>query len=495
MFTSLQGGGKEYTTLFRLIEKETDLQLLKQKLSKIKSHDSLSATCKYLYKVVTNSMLQFRLDADTTTRLVNDLLKSRIFFEKSLYEEGFALLRKVKRDAENSEEFVIQLWASQTELYYLSNLNFHIVSEKQLVEKQMKIDELLKYQKNIYQHTSLYELLRHRLIYHGEVRTREQQNKLNDLVVSELHYNSNPLADTFESKKIHLLFQSYYFITINDPKSALKTLLRLNELLDKNKDRWIERPIDYLSTIEGILESLLSVKRYQAIQLFLDKLDLLKMNSGYFDVMVAAVKYIYLSARLIHSGEFSAAAKLHQEFNQPLFRKIHLLDLNKQAKVYLFSAITYFVNDNPKQAYVQLNKILLESRVYHTFPIYRTFRLLQLLVHYELGNRDHIDYEIRSLKRTLKGGTRKAYKIEKIVFKFLQMNYLPQLSRHREMTWKKFEVAFQSCAKDAYESQLLKIFDFHMWMKAKILRQPLAQLVKENADTVDTSSSVAATSS
>jgi hypothetical protein len=485
LFTSLQQGGKEYSNLFRLIEKESDLQKLKETLALKKSKTSAAATNKYLYKVLTNSLLQFRVEGDKTSRLINSFLKARILFEKSLYEEGFSLLQKIKKDAHANEEFVIQLWASQTELYYLSNLNFHTVSERQLVDKQMRIEELLKHQKNIHQHTSLYELLRHRLMYSGEVRTQEQKNKLNDLVVSELHYNANPLADTFESAKIHLLFQSYYFIIINDPKSALKTLFRLNDLLDKNRNRWMDRPIDYLSTIEGILESLLSVKRYKAIQLFLDKLDNIKINTGYFDVMVERVKFIYSTARLVHSGAFEEAAKSLEKYNRSLFRKIHLLDLSKQAEVYLFSAIIYIANGKPEKAYIELNKVLLESRLYYALPIYRTFRLLHLVVHYELNNRDYIDYEIRSLKRTFKGSTNKAYKIEKIVFRFLQMRLLPVSAKSKEIAWNKFKTSFDKCEKDAYESQLLKIFDFNAWIKAKMLRQPFAHVLREKLEPED----------
>lgn len=479
LFSSLQRGGKTYQKLFRAIEKETDPQKVKEKLAIKKANE---ATAKYLYKVVMNALLQFRMEADKTSRLVNSFLKARLLFEKSLYEEGFSMLHKIKSGAEAEEEFVIQLWASQTELYYLSNLNFHTVSERQLVERQMKIEELIRHQKNIHQHTSLYQLLRHRLMYNGEVRTQEQKDKLNDLVVSELHYNANPTAETFESEKVHLLFQSYYFISINDPKSALKTLFRLNELLDRNKDRWMERPIDYLSTIEGILESLLSVKRFKTIQLFLSKLDNIDIKTGYFQVMVERVKYVYSIAGLIHAGNFEEAVGLRKKFDGSLFKKIHLLDLSKQADVYLFSAIAYIVNDNANRAYSELNKVLMESRLYYSLPVYRTFRLLRLLVHHELNNRDYIDYEIRSLKRMLKGY--KAYKIEKIVFRFLQMRLLPVSIKSRELAWKKFEAAFDRCEKDAYESQLLKIFDFYAWVKSKIMRQRFATVLRERAEDV-----------
>lgn len=478
LFTSLQGGMKDYHHLFDLMEKESNFEMVRKQFAARKNDAAFEATCKYLYKVLTDSLIQGRMETDKTTRILNTLMKARVLFEKSLYEEGLALIEKAKKDAAESEEFLIQLWASQTELYYLSNLNFHTIDEKELVEKQMKIAELLKYQKNIHQHTSLYELLRHRLMYSGEVRTQEQKIRLNDLVVSELNYNSNPLADTFESEKIHLLFQSYYFITINDPKSALKTFFELNDLLDKNKNLWIERPVDYLSTIEGILESLLLVKRYKEIGLFLEKLQHISINSVYFKVMVERVRFIYTCASLIHAGEFAELSSVRKQFEGELFRKIHLLDLSKRAEIHLFDAIIHIGLGNMNQAHKELNKVLLESKLFYSLPSYRTFRLLHLLIHYELKNFDYIDYEIRSLKRTLKSESGKSFKIEKIIFRFFQKRHLPVSYKARELEWKGFEKAFKKCETDVYEMHLMRIFDFGSWVQARIMRMSFSEVLK-----------------
>lgn len=482
LYTSLQKGSKDYLKLFELIDKENDFEKVKSLFHKKKSHSLFQANCQYLYKVIINCLFQFKSDADKTSRLVNLFLKARILFEKSLFDDGFALLEKIEKEAAKSEELLIELWAVQTQLYNLSNLNFHTVTEKQLVQKQMKIDELLKYQKSIHQHTSLYELLRHRLLYKGGVRTKEQKDELNDLVMTELGYNSNPLADTFESDKIHLLFQSYYFITINDSKSALKTLYDLDRLMENNKQLWIERPIDYLSAIEGILESLLSIRQFAEIQPFLDKLQKLKINFPPFEVMVESVRFIYTAARFINTGDFDKAELIKQDYENKLFKKIKLLSRSKQAEVYLYSAIILIGKGDINKAHKELNKVLLESKLYYALPSYRTFRLLHLLIQYELGNHDYIEYEIRSVKRTFRQAFRKSYQVEKIVFRFIQQRILPASHKSREIIWQKFRQLFDLLANDKYEMQLVRIFDFASWIEAKLLRKPFAALIKEKSE-------------
>lgn len=479
LYTSLQQGHKEYLKLFALMEKETDFEAVRSRFTSRKDLSLFEANCKYLYKVILASILHCKAESDKTSRLINAVLKARVLFQKSMYTEAFALLEKIKAAAAKNEEFIIELWAAQLELYYLSISGFHTVTEKQLIQKQMKVDELLKYKKNIRQQTSLYELLRHRLLYKGAVRTKEQKDDLNDLVVSELNFNSNPLANTFESDRIHLLFQSYYFIAINDAKSALKTLRELNHLMETHRQLWIERPIDYLSTVEGVLDSLLSIKEHTAFQPFISKLQNMEIKSDHFEVMLERVRFIYGVAGFLNSGEFEKAEAVKRGYEGSLFKKLYLLDPDKQAEVYLYSAIIFICKGEINKAHKELNKVLLERKSYYHLPFYRIFRLLHLLAHYELGNHDYIEYEIRSLKRSFIKAYKQFYLVEKIVFRFLQQQPLPSSLKAREAIWLKFEESFETMAKNKYELQLLRIFDFATWIKAKLLRQEFGALLRK----------------
>ncbi len=478
LYTSLQKGNKDYLHVFELLEQRNEIEAAKEIFSKKKKQSSFDASCKYLFKVITDCLLNVRSDDNMNTRLATGLMKANILFEKSIYEEGFKQLKKIQQEAAEQQQFLIQLQALQMEIYYHSNLNFHSITEKELIQKQIKIDELLKYQKNIHQHSSLYELLRHRQMYKSSIKTNEQKQELNDLVISELNYNANPLANTFESQKIHLLFQAYYFIAVSDYKSALKTFYDVHTLFETHKKLWLETPIDYLSALEGLLESLHSIKHYKEMQFFLNKLQIIEKNTLYFGVMVERVRFIYSTRYYIDSGQFTEAAEIINEFTESLISHIDYLDLSKQAEIYMYLAIIALGENNINKAHKFLNKVLLEINLFYNLPVYRTFRLLHLLVHYELGNHEYIESETRSLKRTTGTSPIKAYKIEKIVFKFLVHKKMPTTSKNREKVWKQFKKLFDLCAADKYEYQLLKIFDFASWIESKIYKKPFDHILK-----------------
>lgn len=480
LYSALQDGQKDYLCLFELIEKGNSTEDAKKLFKQAKPEASFEATGKYLYKIITDCLVHVRIEQNKTARLVIALLKANILFEKSLYDQGFKQLKNIRASAETYEQHFIQLWAAKSELYYLSNLNFYAITEAELIQKQLKIEELLRQQRHINQHSALYELLRHRLLFKGTVRTKQQKDELNDLVVSEMSFTTTPLAETFESYKTHLLFQSHYFITISDYKSALQTFYELNKLFEDNQYLWVDSPLDYLSSIEGILDSLHTIRRYDEMDFFIDKLQQLQKVSVYFNVMVQRVTFIYKTAAFIYGGEFDKAIGLKEAFEESLFKKMQLLDLSKQAEVYLYTALIFIGSGNMNKAHYYLNRILLESKLYYTLPVYRTFRLIHLLVHYELGNHDYIEYETRSIKRSLNGNTQKTYLLENIVFKFVQQ-VLPAGNKERIALWDKISNKFDLIQTDEFEIQILKIFDFALWIKARLCRQSFSQLLKDKS--------------
>src|SRR5690606_30816692 len=122
-----------------------------------------------------DSLLALRESQDSHYSLFNQILKSRILFEKSLFEEAISLLEQVKRKARHQENPIALLFASRLELEYLLFLNLPDLSERDLLNKHFQINTVLKDIRRINEHSSLYELLRHRIIYKGNIRSQKQK--------------------------------------------------------------------------------------------------------------------------------------------------------------------------------------------------------------------------------------------------------------------------------------------------------------------------------
>jgi hypothetical protein len=476
MYTALQQGSKDYVNLFDMMERHTFRSTAELKLAFHQQYPGCSydVCSKYLYKVLLDCLLHLRLQRHSTAALTAGILKCDILFERSLHEDALKQLHKAQTTAAASEKHLLLLWAQQQELQLLQQLNFPGITEEDLSNKQSDIQDNLLAMQQIRQQTSLYETLRHRLLYRGSARTIHQQEAVDALNASMPP--AVPHAAT--SLKVHLLFEAHYHLITSDYPAALQVFHQLNDLLDTHPSLFEDTPADHLLIVEGILDSLRAGKHYEELFSFIDKLKRLKSESVYFEIMQQRLLFIYEAGAYIDSGNFSFALTLLQRYAPMIRKSISLMDISKQAEIYLYMSLIYLGNEDINNAHNSLEQVL-QSNLYSTLPIYRTCRLVHLLIQYELGNYEYIRYETRAFRRHLQPDTKRSYLLERTVIKFLGSGEIPTVTAYRTTLWKKINASFEKIRADKYERQQLKLFDFSAWIEAKLKRKPLGAVLQE----------------
>lgn len=468
-----------YLSLFNIISKNrtagTD-QVKKEFLS-LNQKASFDATVKYLYKIILDTLLELRKEQDSYYKLFNSIMKARVLFEKSMFENCFELLEKVKKDSKKLENYYALLLASKLELEFLLALNFPMVDEKSLLNKHYKINEILSFIRKIHEQSSLYELLKYRVVYLGNVRSPQQKLNLNDLVVSEMSILASSNLENFEISKLHQLFQANYLISVGDYKSALRSYIELSSLFEKNKHLWNNPPIHYLLTLEGVLDSLRSIRNYEGMQYFIVQLKKLESPSVNFNANASCLVFLYELFPKLDKGDFTSAAEHLEQNLDTLYSKMHLLNPTRQAELSLYAALIFFGRKDFKKAHKFLNMIILKRKNYYYMPLYRTIRLVNLMILNEIGDFPLISYETRSIKREMKE-IDKGYQIEKTMLSFLNKQNMPATIRKREILWEKFSGEVELLRNDIFEQQVLRIFDFTAWIESKIRKIPLNEVLQ-----------------
>ncbi|SFE17629.1 hypothetical protein SAMN05518672_104769 [Chitinophaga sp. CF118] len=478
LYTALQQGNKDYVNLFNLMERQEFKNTAAVKEAFLLQHagSSYEVCSKYLYKILLDCLLHLRLQRDETAIITAGILKSDILFERSLHEEAFKQLQKVQNQATERENNVLLLWAKQQEIQLLNQLNFPDLTEAALLHKQSNIYTTIQQLRHYHQHTSLYEILRHRLLFQGMARTARHQEALDELVVEE----AKLAAETAPAiRKVHLLFQAHYSLITGDYTAALQLFHDLETLLETHTYLFDDTPADHLLVIEGILDSLRAAKRYKELHSFLDKVRRFKNDGAYFEVMIQRLLFIYELGIYIDSGNFSAALILQKQYAAILQKNMYLLDIGKQAEIYLYQALVYLGNEDINHAHNCIEQVLQQSNLYSALPVYRTFRLVHLLIQYELGNYEYIRYETRAFRRHLQPDSKRSYLLERTVIKFLSGGEVPAVTAIRLTLWKKISASFDKIRIDKYERQQLKLFDFSAWIEAKLKKKPLGEILKE----------------
>lgn len=473
LFTKKQTGAREYLDLFDLIDKNKlgDRKSLQEKFEKLHPGSSMDNAARYLLRVLTDCLIQSNVKEDSLFQLLYGLLRVNILKERNLPEEGYRELKKLQHIAHTTQEQLIQYLLSRYELDHFAKLNFQGLTETNLIEIQMKSRSVLRDIRNTHEHYSLHELLKHRLIHDGKTLSDDKMKQLSDLLLSEMSIVNARVKDNLESQKLHLLFQSFFFTNTGDYKSALKTFFELNRLFEKNMHVLHNPPWGYFSSLDGILDSLRAIGYYGEMDFYIKKLNQLDNSSctEYYRFTIRSTVMIYQLTLYIGTNDFKGAIRYISEQGPNLLKASYsIVDDEKQNELLFYFALAYFRTGNFKKAQKYIAEILLVRKINFQSLIYKATRLLSVLIHYEEKDLEYLDYEIRSYKRSFKGG-QKPLQTETLIFKTIKLNPDFNHLKKNEIAWTNIAPSVQIIKKDKYEMQLLKYFDFTDWIKSKFI--------------------------
>ena len=470
---------KDYIFLFRLIDdkKVSDPEELKMSFLAAKPTSSFNTVVIYLFDLLIDILTRLRTEQDSYYLLFNELLHARVLYEKSMYQECFQVLKKVKEKAVYYENHFALLVAQRLELNYLLTLDFEDMDEQKLLNKQYKMNNTLKSIRQLNEQSSLYELLKYRMINKGASRSLEETQKLDDLVTSEISIVASAGVENFEIKKNHQLFQANYFITVGDYKAAFNSFVELNKLFEENSHLWNNPPVYYLMTVEGMLESLRIMHNYEGMNYFIQKLAKLSSPSSSFQLNVMYVIFIYRLFSFIDAGDFDKAGIWIAEHQTSLIDKMLLLKEQQQAEMSLYIALIHLGNGEYRKARKRLSATIGRGHLY-SLPLFRTIRIVNVMIHYELGDVDYIQSEIRSIKREMSKNKGYNLKVESFLLKFLNYSFADTNRKKRAEIWESMAEEVHALYADKYETQILRKFDFVAWVEAKIFEVPLSDILK-----------------
>ncbi|MDR1552745.1 MAG: hypothetical protein LBS69_04695 [Prevotellaceae bacterium] len=480
LFANIQSGDKKYVYLFDLIDAKNTVDAVYAQFCKKYNNASFNMAVKHLYHTIMDCLIYLRRKQDIQTKIFAFITEADILFDRALFEEANETLNKAKNMAVKYEMYSLGSLARRSELTYLNATNFKNISERQLISKQMKIIEEMKYNRSSNLHSQLYDILKHRLFYKGYANSEKQKDSLNDLILSELNIVANNSYKGFETQKLHLLFQSTYYLDSGNYKMAIRFYRTLIDLFEENKHMILNPPIYYLQAITGILNSLRIASLYSEMPFFINKLKIIE-HSDYaadFNLNVRALIFLYEFSCLFNTGDFIAAADLISKYDEDLLKNMSLLRLDIQLDLLINLTILNIATGDIKNARKHMKTIMSSGKLFYVLPAYRYVRLINLILQAESGNYDFFENEIKSIKRNIRY-EKHLYITEKLLFKFIQNHYLLKDRKVREKLRRLFEKEVVKIRQNKYEQQLLVIFDFISWIQSKLTNRKFSEILAE----------------
>src|SRR5436190_4715306 len=126
LYSDFQGGNKEYLLLFDLLDqkKNLDIPALKKTFQEKAPNKSWDNTCAYLGSVLLDSLVRTKKEKDVFFDLLHQIQEVRVLKERSLDEEAFKQIKKIRQRASMLQQHWIEYYCCRFELNYYADNNF-----------------------------------------------------------------------------------------------------------------------------------------------------------------------------------------------------------------------------------------------------------------------------------------------------------------------------------------------------------------------------------
>ncbi len=481
--SSLQSGEKNYLKIFDSIDrqKEYDEESIKSQFAKETFIKHFPSEKNHLYKLILKSLRAYHSDNSTSSILKQELKNIEILYKKALYKECNKFLHRAKKMAKEHEKF-----------YYW----FELISwEKQLLEEAYEsgnfgkdLDELINEEQEVIEklrNLAAYQILYSRINYifrSGGFARNEEEKKMVDEIANHPLIKGKNTALSRRAATICYYVQGLCASTNRDYGTSFVKFLKVKSILDDNP--LIKRDLAkrYVRTLSNLLYCYLNHGDYQAAFETIGVLRDLSKEKGFgsLDVKVKIFTASYIAELLIYDrlGDYDKGIEIIEDIVKGI--ESYGDKINKEQEIVFFYNIAYiyFGAGKYNKALFWINKVLNDNEQVLRQDIYSFSRLFNLVIHYELGNNDLLEYIIKSTYRYL-NKRQKDYQIETVLLKHLKK--LAKLTHEDELKdmFVKMKEETDELFKREEERVVLDYFDFRAWLVSKIDGIDFSDAVKQ----------------
>lgn len=470
--SSLQSGDKNYLKIFDVIDKQTayDEDALKGMFKGETFIKHLPSEKNHLYKLILKSLRSYHADNSISSILKQEIKNIEILYKKALYKECNKFLSRAKRLAIEHEKF-----------YYL----FEMLSlEKLLLEEAYEAGEFTKdLDALIREEQDVIDKLRNLAAYHvlyskinyvfrsgGFARSEADRALVEEISHHPLIIGQNT-ALSRRAATICYYIQGFCATANVDKEAALNKFNRVREILDDNPLIRKDLPKRYIRTLSNILTVQINTGRIDEAEAMIVTMREFSKKAHFQadDIDLMIFKSTYLAELRIYEkkGEFEKAIAIVE----PIVKRIEKSDgkINKEQELDFMVNIAsvYFGAGNYKESLQWLNRVLNDNEPNLRQDIYSYARLFNLVVHYELGNFDLLEYIIKSTTRYL-AKRQRDHELEILILD--SMKKLARIAGRPEKfdAFKTFKKDIDSHLSNATDEIIFEFFNFPVWLDSKI---------------------------
>lgn len=435
---------------------------------------NLASEKKQLYQLILKSMRSYQKNAPPA-QMVQQLLAEALWLEKKgLYTQFEKLLRKAKRIASESDHLqslleiiMIQLRATlhQKTRHMQENV------ETLLQEKEILLVKILASER----------VFSHYYRFMGRSRAGNKRPSPEIVLAEQAELEEVMLIPdenlSFQAEVRRFLLAGLKADEQRERKNAFEMFEKAVKLLKTRKKYQILPPNYHKNVLSNYLASAAYVRRFDVFPETLQEIR--SMESGSFDEEAEIFQNTHFFELVwkMNTADFSEAEKLVPGIESQL--SIYLPKVNKGRELgfYYNISVLFFLRGKWKKALQWINRILHDERSEHRLDLQQFARIIFLLIHFELGNTDLLEYRVPATQTwTNKKG--KENGLTQIILPFLS-SFLGRSANDPPMThWQELETKLDSWIESQNGGVPIGTEECRIWVTSKVQGISLEEALK-----------------
>lgn len=459
-----------FLKLFDYLDKHKvydEVQILK-KIPAIKRRQ-LSNLKAHLYKQLLVSLRLLNANHNGDTQLREMLDYSRVLYDKGLYRQALDLLDKAKGRAYDGHYLTLAMEIVEFEKLIESQYITRSIEGRAeiLTEESNRLTEELD-KTNQFSNLSLQ-------LYGLYLKVGYVRNEKDYFFMREFFQTNLPRVNyqnlDFLGKLYFCQAHVWYYHTTQEFALCYRYAQKWVDLFEEYTDyRRTYAPL-YLKGLHNLLSALFNTLQHQRFlevldQLFRFKAEVNLKQSKNIEGLYHLYYYIHSIKRHFLEGSFSEGLELVPQLAASMAENRYNWDDHRIMVFYYRIACLYFGSGDNNAAIDYLNLIINQKNPDYRADIQCFARILNLIAHFELGNAQLVEYQVKSVYRFL-SKKRDLQETHRAIFQFLRR--IPRM--REEETTKEFERLKDKLtviSQDPHQRRPFLYLDIISWLEAKI---------------------------
>ncbi len=478
----VKGNINNYVRLFDAIEKQDEYN--ESQLIKSENYiPDFSVLKTRLYFAVLKSLRAYNTNASLRNKLKAEVDYIEIVQKKGLTDQAKKMHYKAMKKAEDfelwdiwQELFSLEVNIMRAENYKgmsLADINNRFSVYQEVLDKQSETADNLLFEVATF---STFRKL-------GDAKNLQSEKIFKETLRPFYIENENNLS--FSARIRNYQAKAVFNIAILNYTNASMYREKILVLMEQHHQYVEKHPSEYAKCIYNYTLSLVLANKYSTnIFTYLNKLKQIKFDSEKERKQYLMTALFIELCTYCYLGEFEKGLLLIDAAKKQDW--IHLEKRNEYIEIinigiYYFIAYTYFGAGEFKQCNKYLNAIINYNST-GTNSYSKVSKLLRIIVDFEMGKIDSLEYSIKSAYRYLHKRLDTSSKSEVLILNFLRTQLKHQQKREQVMfALKKLKNTLKKLEKDRFERSFLSDFDYISWIESKIKNRSFAEVVREKA--------------